>query len=96
MCTFLNEKLKEDEVISERLPVSEENFLEAIHDGILLSHLINSLSKDDQKPINLKSLKYTNASLFHKIANAKMVIDGLKKIGISTVNLDPQTIVEKK
>ena len=38
----------------------------------------------------------TKALVFHKLANAKMAIDGAEKIGINVTNINSEFIVEKR
>lgn len=94
ICSYLQEQIGNESVVSDRFPINPDELLEALHDGVLLCILMNKLSGKQVIPHD--SIKMSKATLFHKIANNDLALKAAQGIGVNTTNVTNQMIVEKK
>jgi len=90
---WINDVLKDDADIGNRLPISEEGdaLFTSVNDGLLLCKLINDAVPDtiDERVLNKKNL-----NLYRKHENQTLCINSAKAIGCSTVNIGPQDLID--
>lgn len=74
------------------MPVTESTLVEALHDGVILSYIVNCLSKTGPL-INESQLKKSKATVFHKLDQVNKALDVTKKVGLNLVNVRAEFIV---
>ena len=100
----LNNLLKGDKDLAHHLPLVGLDLFDKVHDGILLSKVVNVLKPNT---INTAKLTYNinmdelrngvapgSKAIFEATANQNAFIEGANKIGIKVVNIGAQDLIE--
>eukprot|EP01080_Neovahlkampfia_damariscottae_P010188 gene10188-2607_t len=93
----INSVLSSDEDVNHVLPLEAgTDLFEAVKDGILLCKLINSSKSDtiDERVINKISSKKKKLNPWEKSENCTLCVNSATGIGVSTVNIGANDIIE--
>lgn len=70
----LNEVLKDDKDLKNRLPIAEKALFESVGDGVILCKLINAAVRGKVPPISPAAINLNCHSVYHKIENLNLAI----------------------
>lgn len=89
---YVNKTLENYGPAATLLPISSDNLAQALHDGVIISYIVNCLSKKGPV-INENELRKTKATVFHKLDQVNKALDSFKSVGLNIINIRAQYIV---
>ena len=87
----INTTLRNDNLVSNKLPLTPQNIVESMQDGLLLCKLINEVCPNTipSEAINIGE----SLHILQKTENLNLAIDSAKSIGCTVVNIHAGSIL---